>query len=230
MSAVQHLPLATLVEDMSVYPRHAVDEVHVGTLVQALQAGATLPPLVADKASKKIVDGWHRARAYKRVLGADAVVDVELRAYASEDALLLDAIALNAAHGRKLDKIDQVRAVVLADQRGIATPLIATAMHIPQEKIEPLRVRVARAPSGSRGTVTGTQTVVLKRPLRHLEGHTLSEEQVKAAAGAPGTSYLLLAHQLRDGLRCGLVNLSDATLVAALRELQGALAGALAGS
>jgi hypothetical protein len=137
------VPLAQLLEDMSVYPRHTVDDVYVSQLAEALRAGANLPLVVAEASSKRIVDGWHRVRAYRKVLGAEGVIDVDLRTFKDEAELLLAAISMNAAHGRKLDRIDQVRSVLLAQEAGVAAPRIALALNITPARVETLRVRVA---------------------------------------------------------------------------------------
>jgi hypothetical protein len=220
VNKLKAIPLAELVEDMSVYPRHGLDEQHVGQLVLALKSGATLPPLVADAASKRLVDGWHRSRAYRRVLGENAAVAVDLRSYASEAMLIEDAVALNAMHGRRLDRMDQVRAVLLMERAGVERVRIAATLHMPEERIEKLRIRVALAPPGDDGQVPGTGMVVLKRPMAHLAGTQLSREQVEAHESQAGTSHLLQVHQIRDALRYHLVNPEDERLHTALVELR----------
>jgi hypothetical protein len=196
--------------------------VYVGQL--AVRAGAVLPPVVADAKSKRLVDGWHRVRAYRKVLGAAGVVDCDLRAYRSEPDLLLDAIALNASHGRKLDRIDQVRSVLLAEQAGIAEEQISIALRITKERVATLRIRVAIAPASTQnGASTGPVRIALKRPMAHLAGQELTADQMRAHDGAAGTSFLLQVHQVRDALKFDLMNRQDGRLMEALRELQGEL-------
>lgn len=214
-SRVVTLPLAELIEDMAVYPRHTVDDTHVNQLALALKAGAVLPPLVADASSKRLVDGWHRARAYRKALGPTGAVSVELRQYESEAALLEDAVRLNAAHGRRFDRVDQVRSILLLEQAGVARPRIAVALHLPEERIEKLRIRVATVP-----TEQGPPArIVLKRPMLHLAGTEITTEQAAAHESQAGTSHLLQVRQVRDALRYDLVNRGDLRLLAALREL-----------
>ena len=220
MSKVTTLPLCDLVEDLQVYPRHAVDDVHVVNLVRALESGVTLPPIVADKLSKRIVDGWHRYRAHRRVLGPGGVIDVELRPYPDEASLLLDAVAMNSAHGRRLDSIDQTRAVVMLDRHKVPSVRIAVVLHVPERHMEKLRVRIARAERPSEDTVTGTRIVTLKRPVAHMQGTKLTDEQVKVHGTLPGTSFLLLAKQLTDALRVKMVNLEDDKLMDELKKLK----------
>jgi ParB-like chromosome segregation protein Spo0J len=215
------VPIAELVEDMTIYPRHTVDEQYVASLVLALRAGTQLPPIVADKKSKRLVDGWHRLRAYRRVVGDTAAVDVDLRTYKSEAAILLDTIALNSTHGRKLDRVDQVRVVMLAERAGITAVQIASVLHIPTERVDTLRVRVATLPEGGNGqAVPGTNSVALKRPVAHLAGTMLTAEQAARLRSVPGTSYLLVARQLIDAVRHKLLNPSDAKLRESLIELR----------
>ena len=230
------LPLAGLVEDTSIYPRHAVDGVYVNQLVDALRAGAALPPPVAEEGTQRLVDGWHRVRAYRKVLGAEGVVDVLLKGYDSEQELILDAITLNAGHGRKLDRIDRVRSVLLAEQAGAPVERIALALRTSPEKVQKLTIRVAYAPAAMAQVVEALEAadspkageavgppmvrVILKRPLQHLTGTTLSADQADAALGQAGTSHLLQVRQLLAALRYDLINPTDIRLRGALVELQ----------
>src|SRR5262245_12055680 len=143
--------IAELVEDDSIYPRHAIDADNVRRIAEALQSGIQVPPVIADSKSKRIVDGWHRVRAYRRVHGDQAVIDVEFRSYRSELDIIKDAVALNSAHGRHLDRIDQVRAVLLLEKAGATPKVVATILHITTERVERLRVRVAEAPKSGEG-------------------------------------------------------------------------------
>ena len=223
------LPIAEIVEDYTLYPRHDVDQSHIASLVLAIKAGTQLPPLVVDKKTKKLVDGFHRLEAYRRTVGDTASVDCELKSYKSRADLLLDAISLNASHGRKLDRVDQVRVVWLAEQVGITPVQIATVLHVPAERIETLRVRVATIPAGGNGqSVPGTNQIPLKRPVSHLAGTTLTSAQAASMRSVPGTSYLLIARQLTDALQHRLINENDQKLHNALVELADALEAYLA--
>lgn len=220
LTKVVTLPLAMLVEDMSIYPRHAVDDAHVARLVKALETGVTLPPLVACAETKRLTDGWHRKRALVRMLGPKGSVDVELRTYTSDGERILDAIQMNSAHGRPLDKQDMVRSVILAENAGISLQRVAVVLHQTEREVEKYTVRVALVPPGSPGTIPGTQHVALKRPLLHLAGKHLTAEQANAQPSVPGTSYLLLAQQLRDAVNHHLANKDDQRLMQAFRDLR----------
>lgn len=224
------VPLAALVEDMSVYPRHAVDEAYVGQLVEALRAGAQPPPIVVDAGTMRVVDGWHRARAYRKVLGAEAALDVEFRTYKSEAALRLDAVSLNAMHGRKLDRIDQVRAVLLLEEAGVPEDRIAIALNIRPDRVQTLRVKVAitmvpaKVPPGAvisdANPGRAMVSIPLKRAMLHLAGQELTADQALAHQSQAGTSFLLQVRQIRDALRFDLMNREDERLMVMLVELQ----------
>lgn len=214
------LPLSELVEDMDLYPRHAVDTSHVSQLVQALHSGAQLPPIIADADSKRIIDGFHRSRAYRRVLGAAGVVDVVLRKYESQAEMVYDAAALNATHGRRLDAIDRTRCVIMLRAAGFNDEQVGTCLRVPAEKVEKLAIKVATAAATSDQIVPGTNAISLKRSVRHLAGSQLTPPQVKAHATLPGTSFLLIARQLCAGLQNDMVNLEDEKLVEQLKVLR----------
>lgn len=222
-NSITSIPLAELVEDMDVYPRHAVDPSHVQNLALALEAGVQLPPIVADAKSKRITDGWHRARAYKRILGPDAVVDVELIAYGSERELMMDAVQRNATHGRRLDRIDQTRAVLMLQEQGCADTEIAVIMRVPASRVEKLKIKVVEAASAANGNIPGTKRIALKRSVRHLEGGKFDRKQAEAHKSMPGTSFLLIAKQLTLAIRSKFVNCEDDKLMAQLKELHTAL-------
>lgn len=218
-SKIVTIPLSSLVEDMTIYPRHDVDESHVGLIVQAVEAGVQLPPIVADKKSKKMTDGWHRARAYKRVHGPTATVEVELIDYASEADMIYDAVKRNSSHGRRLDAMDRVRSIHMLEEKGVDRIRIAIALNTTEAKVEKLRIRIATSKSSGKASVPGTTKVTLKPPCRWMGDTTLTAEQVKAHDSAPGTSYLLVARQLKDGIRTKILNFEDEKLMEELCQL-----------
>lgn len=221
-SRIVQMPVCELVEDLELYPRHAVDDAHVSSLHQSILMGDTLPPIVADSKSKRITDGWHRCRAYARV-GPGMVVDVELVNYKDETEMLVDSVAKNATHGRKFDRIDKTRSVVLLEKHGVDIKRISLLLHVPEKKVESYRVKVATAPRSSPGTVPGTQNIALKRPVMHMQGQKLTKQQAVVHQSLPGTSFLLIAKQLRMAIEEGMVDRSDEKLHEMLEGLHAAL-------
>lgn len=214
--ATRRVCLSSLIEDFDLYPRHDVDAVHVAELAEAITAGAKLPPPVIDEATMRIVDGWHRVRAWRRVLGEDEDITVELIRCQSEDELLLEAVRRNAAHGKRLQRIDQVRIIHMAEQRGIPEIKIRAALQITEDQARRLRVRIAvEKPT--------REPVVLKRALLHLSGRSLTAAQAAAVRSAPGTQYSLLVQQLLDAARHGFLDAEDERLRDLIEELVEAL-------
>lgn len=222
------LQVGALVEDLSVYPRHAVDDGHVAALVNALKAGATLPPVVAETGTLRLVDGFHRTRAYLRTLGPEGVIEVEEITYTDEGQLLLDAIRRNSAHGRKMDVVDHVRAIALAQQRGIDLLQVGLVLNLPAERVKKLSVRLANTEIPAPGNIPGSLSVALKRPVQHLQGQVLTPAQAAAHQSAPGWSYLLISQQIKQAIEVGFINRGDTVLMEALGDLHGALGAFLA--
>jgi hypothetical protein len=220
MSTIKTLPLTTLVEDFSLYPRNRVDDTHVSDLVRALQSGAELPPIIADAATKRIVDGFHRRRAYLRMLGPEAAAKVELRRYRNEAALFLEAVELNAHHGRKLDRHDQSRIVLRLRELQVDDRTIALTLHVPEQQVQTLSVRVVYEAS------TGTPQPI-KRGLEHMKGQTVTADQMTVIDSVRSADVGRLALELTRLLDAQLADLHDSTTVARLQALSASIAAAL---
>lgn len=210
------IELSALIEDLTLYPRTAVSSVNTSNLASALRAGCKLPPIVVDRESKRIVDGFHRRRAYLQVFGPDARVPVELIDFADETEMFCTAVKLNTAHGLPLQEIEKRKIVLRLQDNGIEDEAIATTLHIPVDKVEKIRIKVATVVKGNGESI---RVEPLKRSVFHFQGRTMSESQAKAQKSAPGTSYVLLISQLREALREELINREDGRITDELRAL-----------
>lgn len=206
----KQVPLASLIEDYGLYPRHRVDDSHISDLLRAFQSGAELPPIVVDAASNRIVDGVHRVRMYRRALGDDAVVRAELRQYKDDAELFLDAVELNSAHGRKLDRHDQTRIVLRLRELNVPDHHIAMRLHVPEPQIKQLAIRVVMSPSGP---------VPSKRGLEHMRGQDMTTEQVAVMESVRSAEAGRICLELTRLLRAEMVDLSDDQTVGRLKEL-----------
>lgn len=128
----ERVAVASLVQDWDLYPRTSVDPIHVADLLQVLKSGGFLPPVVADRATRKVVDGWHRLAAIRRYVGNDvkAETDVLWRDYQDDAEVFADAIRLNAGHGRKLSPFDRARCIMKAEELGLDPVTIASVLAI----------------------------------------------------------------------------------------------------
>src|SRR3990172_4685005 len=144
---IETVKAASLVLDFNLYPRNSIPAQNVRDIVHAMQAGVTLPPIVAEAKTRRVVDGFNRTTAALKV-DTDATIDVEWRTYDNDGALLLDAIALNAAHGQKLSSYDVAHAITLAETLSINPDLVANALHMTKEHIESIRATKTAIHSG----------------------------------------------------------------------------------
>jgi hypothetical protein len=208
--------LADLVEDLDFYPRSQVSSVNVTNLVSAIEAGAELPPIIADEKSKRVVDGFHRRRAYLKVLGSDASVQVELRSYATDADLFADAVSTNARHGLPLQEIEKRRIVFRLQDMGVDDGQIAVVLQTSPDKVQKIQLKVATIVDDNGGSV---RLEPLKRAVFHMQGSAMTEAQAKAHRSAPGTSYLLTIRQVRDAVKFDLIDKNDERHIAALEAL-----------
>lgn len=197
---IKKIAASKLVEDTDLYPRNRVDETHVSDLVKALAAGKALPPIVADT-KFRIVDGYHRRRAHLKHFGPDAVVDVDVRRYATDAEAFKEAVELNAHHGRKLDAHDRTRIINRMRELEFDTQTIALTLHIPEQEVQVYAMRVVIAPSGD--------AVPAKRGMKHMHGKPVTEEQIKVLQSVRSAEAGRLCLELTRLLDSGLVDLAD---------------------
>jgi hypothetical protein len=213
---VVSMPLAELVEDLSIYPRTNLSSVNIAKLVSSLEAGNQLPPIEADQESKRIVDGFHRRRAYLKVLGSDARIGVDLKHYESDGEMFAAAVEANSGHGLGLQEIEKRRAVFRLEAFGVEDGEIARVLRIPPPKIEQIRIRVATVTSETGAPI---RLEPLKRPAFWMQGQAMTEAQATAHRSAPGTSYRLPVRQIRDAVRFRLIDENDGRVIADLKSL-----------
>jgi len=211
------LPLERLKLDWNLYPRHEVDSQHVTRLIEALQSGSQLPPIVADRQTKRVVDGFHRYRAYQRLLEPGQKVAVELRNYRSEAALFEEAMRVNARHGIPFDPIDQVHCYLRGQELGLSLESLAGAMAVPATKLQSIVLR--RLGENSKG-----DKVILKPAMTHLQGKPLTSPQVAVNDRLTGNSAAYYLQLVVEMLEAGCFDLSNERVLVLLRRLQEALA------
>jgi hypothetical protein len=220
MTTRKTLPLALLIEDWDIYPRHAVNNSHVNSLYEALAAGDTLPPPRIDTATHRIVDGFHRIRAYRKHLGDDASITVDLNSYPTELALLEDAVRLNAAHGAKLETQDLTRATILLRRLGATTDTIAATLSVTPSKLEKIAARIVIVQSGDHREEQPAKPSLW--PTKTGETHVITGDQYRVHKSSSGWRHRQTIKQLRKELDNGLVTLNEPTITA-LKELRNAI-------
>lgn len=213
------MKIAELVLDFDLYPRAEIDRQHVGYMVSALSAGAKLPAIIVDKASNRIVDGFHRYRAYQRFLGDDGEISVVLKKYDSEAAMFSDSMKFNAGHGRSLTTFDRTHCILRAETLGLTVEQIAEALSLTVDAIGELRSdRVGKLRAVSGGS---SEPIPLKRTIRHMAGRSLTKEQNEANNKLSGMEQLFYVNQLILIIEAGLLDMENENLMAGLLKLAG---------
>ncbi len=212
---ITKMKLSELVLDFTLYPRHRVDSEHVARLAEAIRAGEELPPIVTDANSKRVVDGFHRHSAYGRVNGPDSVVEVELKRYASEAEMYLDAATLNARHGLKLNPYDFARCLQRGQELKITPKTMQTALGITADKFANLLARKFARVDG--------ELTPIKRTMEHLAGMDLTHVQRDGIRPSGGMNPLFYVRQVLSMLEHDLIDTDNEKLMAGLEELQAKL-------
>jgi ParB-like chromosome segregation protein Spo0J len=196
------VPAALLIEDLSFWPRYSIDGRHVNQMAEAIQSGKQLPAVVAERTSKRIVDGFHRTRAVIKANGPDAEIEVFWRTYKNDAEMFKEAIRLNASHGRKLTPFDHARITQRAKELGISMDEVAIELHI--------RITTLKKESkfGLRRS-DGKTAIPLKRPLRHLADEVLTPEQEAYNEVSDGWTPRFHARQLIYALEAGLPEITE---------------------
>lgn len=214
---MRKMKAAELVLDFDMYPRNNVDAHNVKNIVDALSAGIEIPPVVIDKKSKRVVDGFHRVRAHLRLYGEDAQIMVVEKAYKSDADLFLDAMRYNASHGAKLDPCDRTHCTIIAERLSIPLDAVAGALNMPVDKLATLQnTRTGRSSSGL--------AIPLKRTVsRQFSGKRLTKRQVEANEKLSGMNQVFYVNQIIELIESGMLDLEDGNLAERLRVLHGHL-------
>lgn len=217
---MKRFKIAELILDFDLYPRNNVDSHNVTAMVDALSAGIELPPVIIDRKSRRVVDGFHRIRAHRRFHGKDAEVYVVEKSYATDAEIFLDAARYNAAHGAKLDPCDRAHCIIIAERLQIPYAEIAGALHMPLDRVKSLRqTRVAKGSDGL--------SIPLKRTVAGFHGRRLTKRQQVANNKLSGMSQSFYANQLIELIESEMLDLEDENLIDRLRKLHDLLESVL---
>jgi hypothetical protein len=203
---------ASLVLDYELYPRNNVDRHNVKGIIDAKHAGVEMPPVVADEATKKVVDGFHRVIAELKE-NPDGEILVVFKRYRDEAAMFLDAMRYNAAHGARLDPCDRARCTIIAERLAVPLEAVAGALHMPAGKLGDLRN--ARTATGKDSGLT----IPIKNTIGHMAGRALNKRQQEANEKLSGMRQAFYANQLIELIEARLLDTGDEALLERLRRL-----------
>ena len=212
---MKQMKLSALILDFSLYPRGEIDNQHAHYIQQAMESGTEMPPIVIDRKSRRIIDGFHRHRAYLKRFDEHHEVEVIEKTYKGEAEMFIDAMRFNAGHGRALSTYDRAHCLVRADELGITPEQIADALHLTSDALGEIR-------SGRLGLLNGG-AIPIKRTISHMAGKSLTREQQEANGKLSGMHQLFYVNQLLLLIDNDLVMTENEQLMSGLVKLRGAL-------
>jgi hypothetical protein len=207
---MRNMKAIELILDFGLYPRNDLDPVNIRGLVEALESEIEIPPIVIDRKSKRVVDGFHRVRAYLQFGGDEVEIPVVEKNYKDDAAMFLDAMRYNASHGAKLDTADRVHCTIIAERLHIPAESVAGALHISVDKVGELSGRIATC---------GGQPIALTRTLSHMAGKRLTKAQREANERSSGMNPQFYVNQVIDLLENDLLDRSNPKLMDRLAVL-----------
>jgi hypothetical protein len=217
--------IADLVEDFALYPRTEVDGSHVALIADYYEAGGETPPPIVEP-GLRIVDGFHRVRARRRIFGDDSDVEVIVRTYKNEAEMYLDAARLNASHGKNITGAERTACIIKGIDKWKLEPVaMAEVLGITVERVEAI-VGLGAAKVTSRRV----GRIAVKGSVRHLvkqinEGKRgpLTNEEVEKMDRGAGTGQALLLAQVCDIIESEWLDLENPRVVVQVRRLRDAL-------
>jgi len=210
--------LCSMVEDFDIYPRNRVDSTNVSQLVHSMEGGADIPPIILDAKSKRIIDGFHRKRAYEKIYEPEEEIECELVTTKGEKEIVLMAINLNSSHGLKLTAQDKGRCVQLAKQFDIEMEALSNALNLTVDIVEHAKELLAPMVN-SKGKKVGE--IVKKSPVKHVK--TFRKEQQEDLKKVGGMKFGWNANQLLIAIRNEWLDMENDKLIETLRELKDSL-------
>jgi hypothetical protein len=208
MQKIIKMKAIELVFDWNLWPRHNInvlDSTNVTQMKVSLESGYSLPPVIANKADKRLIDGFHRTKAYLDVYGDDAEIDVILEEHDDDASILLRSGTLNAVQGLKLSPKDRAHFSIKCKNLGVSAGEIAKALNMNVAKFEDF---IARRTA----TVEATgEEVPLSNGSKSLAGKSLNEEEENFRRSSTGLIPSAYISMLVTALKADAVSVSPAT-------------------
>jgi hypothetical protein len=227
MEKKMKIRLADLVLDPALQVRDVNDQT-VMKYANAMRTGAQFPPVLVEEGTNRVVCGFHRTMAMRRVYTPEHIVGVESRIYKSELDALRDATRDNATHGLPLTSWDIKRLVLRFNEAGATLDELSGLLNMPLKRLQRM-AGMTVVVVGKRGKTEFVETRPLKRGCEHLVGKRISEKAYEAHASHDrGIGGLALVNNLRWRLENGFLDLESPELISGLRVLNEAIARVLA--
>jgi len=215
---IVNIAVSELVFDPNIYPRASGPSTsNIAQLAEALRAGETLPPIVATKKTRRLVDGVNRWRAWRRVHGPDSKIPCEIVEEEDDRELFVLAVKQNTAHGLGLSQYDRTASLVRMEQLGVTREVALTALRITAEFGERIEAKKTAYRKGDAGQ---PEKVALKGAMHGFRGETLSKRQERANLSAGGMKPEYYCNQMISLVEAGIIAKASASLLQRLRLLK----------
>lgn len=171
------LKIAGLVCDEKLYPRIKLGWLTAYQYSQAMKGGSEFPPVAVGSFEGKlyVVDGWHRIEAKK--LLKEEYIQAIVKQYESLKDMFIDAVKLNATHGRPLSVQEKVRIVVELEKYGLERDEIGGIVKVPVDKLERF---FERAVIRSDGSTEYLKSVTVRSDLEYANQDSFSVRNADA--------------------------------------------------
>lgn len=203
-----------LVLNYDIYPRHQIDSTNVRNIQDARESGASLPPVIAWRKNKWVIDGFHRTTDAMRSKLEE--IAVEWRDYRNESEAFEEAIRLNA-HGRQLAPYDKARCAQIGEALSIDPARLANALGLTVERLSELTLRKTAIGEHGAGLIP------IKATLGSFAGKPLSSKQVEGNRLAGGMYPLAYVNQVINLIQNDLIDTDNENLMAGLVRLDSLL-------
>ncbi len=190
-----------LVFDWNLWPRQSaqkLDGTNLARMKEALKTGFTMPPIIVDKKSMRIIDGFHRTRAVLDVFGDDGKLDAVLKDYEDDGEMFLEAGATNHHHGLPMSPKDRAHFIAKCRRMKIPWPAVAKALSSDPEKLKAfVKARTAKTQTGETIPLpAGAAKAYAGKTLNSQEEHYVRTE---TGYGGPSMHVSILINALRAG-------------------------------
>ena len=234
MGEIKKVRALELIMDWNLWPRYEARELsqpHIKRMKETLEAGGTLPPIIVDKKSNRIIDGFHRTTAHLKLYGDGAEILADVREYKNETAMVLESAKINCEHGLPLSSQDRVHVIMKLRKMKAPWPVIAEALGMDKEKMRKFfEARIAKTKNGENlpmpAPVSNTLHRKWKKEGRDDKDQVLTREEEAYTRSAGGVLPVVYARLLSNALRAAACPLTDEER-AVLEELRDLIDGAL---
>lgn len=201
-----------LVFDTTFYIRRKTDRQLVSRYAREKQAGAVFPPVLVDKRSRIVVDGFHRAYADEALYGAEAPVAVTIEQFPCKGAMLRRSIAENK-HGKPLDEATVAWCLVLGPRLRVSRADLLVLLNLSSDYAAKVRKRkIIRRENGG-------EEAPLKATFAHMAGQDLTDQQFEVNERSGGMRLTFYVNQIRMAVLADMYRPEEVPALLGLRDV-----------